>query len=32
MEVFFTEDEKIAKWIKYHEEGNVIEGKIVGNH
>ena len=31
MEVFFTEDEKITKWIKYDEDGNVIEGKVVGN-
>ncbi|MCK4358623.1 MAG: hypothetical protein KAW92_07740 [Candidatus Cloacimonetes bacterium] len=31
MEVFFIEDEKITKWIKYDEEGNVIEEKIVGN-
>lgn len=31
MEVFFTEDEKATKWIKYDEEGNVIEGKAVGN-
>ena len=32
MEVFFIEDEKITKWIKYHEEGNVIEEKNIGNH
>ena len=30
MEVFFTDDEKITKWIKYDEEGNVIEEKAVG--
>jgi len=32
MEVFFTEDEKITKWIKYDEKGNEIEEKIIGNH
>ena len=32
MEVFFIEDEKITKWIKYDEEGNVIEEKIIGNY
>ena len=32
MEVFFTEDEKIAKQIKYDEDGNVIEEKNIVNY